>query len=140
MNSGIAINIPVRGASRDPSAAAVQYFLYRGRAPEGPYSIGELREMFESGQAGAATPCRPAASREWHDLAFVVGQAAKEAEARGAPESGESDTEGRTLSRLVGELVELSKRQNRLLVAIKWSLLALLLAMIGTIVYPMFGF
>lgn len=136
MSSGFAIRGRPRFVLNERGGLRECFFLFRQGEEEGPYSFEELEELRDSGKIPPATPCRARAAKEWHDLAFILKEAADD----GSSEPGESTPSRPSLSaavkvepmnKLVMDLVELSRRQNRLLASIKWSLFGLALVLLG---------
>jgi hypothetical protein len=114
------------------------FFLFRNGEEDGPFSLRELKDLQQAGDISPATPCRSRRAREWHDLAFMVKAAAHE-EKPGTiaehPTEGAASGQAQepSLKEILNELVTASQRQNRLLSAIRWSLLVLILMTAGVI-------
>lgn len=120
-----------RFAGEGNSASPFRFLLFRSGSEEGPYSLDELEALHAARQISSATPCRSKEAKEWHDLAFVLKTAddnQRENQERGKSREERPVISARQpLSSFMLDLVELSRRENRSLVAIKWCLIVLVL-------------
>jgi hypothetical protein len=126
------------------------FYVFRQGEEDGPFPLDELEEMHRAGQLPASTPCRGGSEREWHDLAFIL-RAMEEAEEappppRAVPSAAAVSSSGNgasaaaviepgpaqvSLRAVVADLAAATRRQNQLLAGVKWSLIALSLAVVA---------
>lgn len=131
MRGTFAVKERMSGNGKTRTGSPTGFFLFRGDAEDGPYSLSELRALHAGHRVSPSTPCRSREAKEWHDLAFVLRNAnddegAKPTNDTRRRESFAPATQQR-VSSFVLDLVELSRRQHRSLVAIKWCLFVLVL-------------